>query len=396
MKIVYIDDFFHPDAGYHMNLLSKYWSMFGHEVILLTAEAEKTPSSLKSFFDYNDIETKDKLFEDKNNVKIYRMPIYRVISGRAVYKHNIFDKIAEINPDIVYCNGNDSLIGMQLTIKDKKANYGLVLDSHMLAVASRNKFKKLYYWVYRRFFTPIIIKNSIPVIRTQEDDYIEKALGIPLSNSPYISFGSDTLNFHPDTTIRKRFREANGISDDTFVILYAGKLNKAKGIELLGEVVKKKLETKRKILFMIVGGVDSSIPDANHFFDDSENEVLRFPTQKYPDLPQFYQASDLVIFPKQCSLSFFDAQACGVPVVFEDNQLNMTRAKNGNALTFKADNAEDFRAKMIEFIEMDKDRYHKFSQNAIDYIKRDYNYEDKAREYIPILESRLKTIRSGR
>jgi len=42
-------------------------------------------------------------------------------------------------------------------------------------------------------------------------------------------------------------------------------------------------------------------------FRRSENRVIRFPTQKYTELPRFYQVADLAVFPKQCSLSFYDA-----------------------------------------------------------------------------------------
>ena len=98
MRIVYIDDFFHPDAGYHINLLSKYWSLFGHKVYLVTAEVDKIPGSLKSFFDYDDIESKDRTFEKKNRVRIVRVPIKKVVSGRAVYKNSVFQTINRLRP----------------------------------------------------------------------------------------------------------------------------------------------------------------------------------------------------------------------------------------------------------------------------------------------------------
>ena len=390
MRIIYIDDFFHPDAGYHINLLSKYWSLFGHEVFLLTAESEKIPESLKSFFDYSNIKEKDRDFELKNRVKIIRLPIIRVISGRAIYTKEIFRKIERINPDIVYCNGNDSLIGMQLTLRAKKAKYGLVLDSHMLEIASVNKFREAYHMFYKKIFAPIIIKQEIPVIRTQESDYIEKYLGIPLKMSPFISFGSDTLNFHPDAEVRKRFRKENGISQNAFVVVYAGKLNEAKGIDLLKKTITNKFNLGVEIVFLIVGTLDSSINDPDKYFNNCQNRVIRYPTQKYPDLPKFYQASDIAIFPKQCSLSFYDVQACGLPVVFEDNSLNIIRASHGNALVFQHDNVEDFRDKITLLANMDSVRFKTMQKHAIQYIMENYDYKDKAMEYIPILESKLK------
>ena len=395
MRIIYIEDFFHPEAGYHINLLSKYWTLFGHEVVIFTAEAGKIPKSLTSFFDYSNIEEKDKEFENRNKVKIERLPIYCEISGRAVYKRQIFRKIKQYHPDIVYCNGNDSLIGMQLVLRSRRSDYGLVLDSHMLKIASQNKFRKIYYALYKRLITPVICKRKIPVIRTQDDNFIEECLGIPLSMSPFISFGSDTLNFHPDEDSRMTFRNKNNISKEAFVVIYAGKLNKAKGIELLREALRSRFPSRREIVFLIVGTIDSGINNGDDFFEGCDNRIIRFPTQTYTNLPEFYQAADIAIFPRQCSLSFFDVQACGLPVVFEDNQLNCIRASYGNALLFRQGDCEDFRNKIIEFESMDPDTFLSVKNSSIRFIKEKYDYRDKAMEYIPILESQLNSKRDS-
>ena len=49
MKIVQIEDFFHPDAGYKINILSKYFARMGHETVIITAELDKMPDFLTSF-----------------------------------------------------------------------------------------------------------------------------------------------------------------------------------------------------------------------------------------------------------------------------------------------------------------------------------------------------------
>ena len=49
MRFVHIEDFFHPNAGYQVNLLSKLQVKQGHEVIIITAELDKIPDHLISF-----------------------------------------------------------------------------------------------------------------------------------------------------------------------------------------------------------------------------------------------------------------------------------------------------------------------------------------------------------
>ena len=74
MKIVNIEDFFHPDAGYQINILSKYLASFGHEVIIITAETDKIPDELTAFFKRDNIEQLDKDYTEKYGVKIIRLP----------------------------------------------------------------------------------------------------------------------------------------------------------------------------------------------------------------------------------------------------------------------------------------------------------------------------------
>lgn len=77
-------------------------------------------------------------------------------------------------------------------------------------------------------------------------------------------------------------------------------------------------------------------------FQQSPNRIIRFPTQKYVDLAPFFQSADLALIPVQCSLSLFDLNAAGVPVLAEDNDVNVVRCGYGNGWTFRAGDLQDF------------------------------------------------------
>lgn len=389
MNIVHIEDFFHPDAGYQCNILLKYMALEGHKVSLITSEMDKMPLYMTSFFGKNDIESKDKEFTKKTGVDIYRVPIFRYFSGRSIYKPRIKKLVTSLSPDVLYIHGNDSIIGILYTLRSKKLTFPIILDSHMLEMASKNPFKNLFRIFYKTFITPIIIKRKIQIIRIQDDDYIEKFLGIPLTLSPFISIGSDTLLFHPDEETRRNFRNENLINDNDFVILYAGKLDESKGGKLLAETFLKKIESKKNknIILIIVGNIvsDEYGNVVRELFNKSENRILFFPTQKYIDLPKYFQSADLVVFPKQCSLSFFDAQACGVPVVSEDNNINTARLNVNNGFTFKSGDADDFRDKISFCIDMDDEKYSKMKFDSQSFVYKNYNYSDISREYMSVI-----------
>lgn len=395
MKIVNVEDFFHPDAGYQINILSKYLVALGHEVTIITSEMEKVPTTLTSFFVRENIEGRDQAYSNQYGVKILRLPLKGFISGRAIFTKELFFTIQAEKPDVVFVHGNDTLTGMRYLLKYKRLGYPLVMDSHMLEMASTNKFNKLFRRFYKHFFTPLITKNGIPVIRTQDDPYVEKCLGIPLSQCPWISVGSDTMLFYADEEARKRFRKDNNIPEDAFVIIYAGKLDESKGGLLLAEAIQKKVEAKRDIVFLIVGktGTDDYGSKVEAVFSQSENQVLRFPTQLYTDLPKFYQSADCAVFPRQCSLSFYDVQACGLPVIFEDNNINVDRAAHENAVTFKSGDSQDFRNKIVEMCNLPTETFSKMKEKSIAFVKGAYDYADIAKQYCRVIESTVANQR---
>ena len=390
MRIVEIEDIFHPEAGYQINILSKYMVQFGHEVTIITARLDQIKSSAVSFFGADHLEQKDQTYSKKYGVKIIRLPVDKMISGRVVFGRELIPAIQQVKPDIVYVHGNDTLTGMRYLLQYKKLGYPLIMDSHMLEMASTNRFNKIFRKVYQYIFTPIIIKNKIQVIRTQDDPYVEKCLGIPLSQAPWISVGSDTMLFHPDEEAKTRFRRRYEIPQDDFVIIYAGKLDESKGGMLLAEAIQKKMQTNKEVTFLIIGkAVGEYGRQVEETLKASENRVLRFPTQKYEDLAGFYQAADLAVFPRQCSLSFYDVQACGLPVVFEDDTVNVGRAKCSNAVTFIEGDAADFRKKMADIINLPQAEFSRMQTAAQQYVSENFDYKKIAMKYCMMIEEEM-------
>lgn len=387
MKIVQLEDFFHPDAGYKINILSKYFARMGHETVILTAELDRMPDYLTSFFGRDNIAARDREYSERYGVQIIRRPIWAYVSGRALFKDDLAELVNSLHPDVLYVHGNDTAAGMWILRHLKAFDCPMVMDNHMVEMASQNPLRKLYRAYYRSFITPIIIKNRIPVIRAMNDDYVERCLGVPLSLAPWISYGSDMLLFHPDKAAGAKFREANGISRDAFVVLFAGKFDESKGGMLLAELTCREIKTDREIVYLMIGNATGEYGAAvEKRFKDSRYRIIRLPTQKYCDLAGFYQAADVGLIAKQASLNFFDMEACGVPVLSEDNNLNRDRTPCGNGWLFRPDDADDFAARLEHIVNMDSAELEKASENAYNYVKEKYDYYKKALEYMDIIQ----------
>jgi len=202
MNIVHVEDFFHPDAGYQVNLLSRLQQGDGHKVTVVTAELDKVPSTLTAFFGKDRIAEKDSEFERATGVRIVRVPLLAFLSGRAIFHPRLFRIVSALKPDVVFVHGQDTLTGMLFTRFSRWLKYPIVLDCHMLEMASLNRFREYFRAFYRRFITPVILRENIPLIRVHNSDYVQSCLGVPLNRTELLSFGTDTVHFSPNPAAR--------------------------------------------------------------------------------------------------------------------------------------------------------------------------------------------------
>lgn len=397
MKFVHVEDFVHPNAGYQINLLTRLQVQQGHEVIIVAGELDKIPVFLTSFFGKDNIEEKDRKFEKETGVKIIRHPLYAYYSGRAIYKPGLHKVIKSLNPDVLFIHNEDTVMGMKLLWDYKKMNVPYVLDCHMLEMASENKFREFFRVFYRRFVTPVILKNNIPLIRVVDTDFVQKHYNIPLSKTKLLSFGTDTDFYKPDSKVKVEFRKELGIDNTDFVVIYAGKMDPAKGGEFLAESLKEKINIEgRKVQFVIIGNPpkDEYGTKVDILFSQSENSILRLPTQTYFDLAKFYQIADIAIFPKQCSMSYFEVQSCELPVVLEENEINNSRISDKKGLLFSKSSVSEFRSCIEQFGNMEKEEFEIYKQSARKNIVDNYNFVPIAQQFTDVMMEEYEKFHS--
>lgn len=392
MKIVYVDETFHPAYGYQSNPLAKFQRVQGNEVTIVTVSKNQIHPVYREFGDNGEsVEKDDDVYQKATGVKIVRVKTKGYFMHRAVYSHAVFDAVRKEVPDVVFVHCAETLTAMRFLLHKKE--WPMMFDSHMLSMASQSRFVGAFEAVYRQVFRRIIEKNHYYVIRTQDDNYVNKHLGISQDLTPFISFGTDTIMFCPSTEARAKFRKDNQIGEKDFVVVYTGKLTEAKGGKLLAETFRKRFDVP--ITLVCVGSIPDSVygQEVQKVLDQSENRIIMFPTQKYMKLAPFYQMADLSIFPKQCSMSFYDAQACGLPVLSEDNNVNIDRCSHDNGANFKAGSIDDFRAKILMFATMSDDEMQVYKNNSRMFVESGYDYADIAKQYTDYLQRSISQVR---
>lgn len=392
MKIVYVDETFHPAYGYQSTPLAKFQQRQGNEVVIVTVSKGHLHPVYKAFGDNGEtLEQDDAAYEKMTGIKIVRVKTLGFFMHRAVYSPALFKAVRDQKPDIVFVHCVETLTAMRFLVHRKE--WPLMFDTHMLAMASKSRFVGRFEAFYRAVFRRIIEHYNYYVIRTQDDDYINTHMGVKKELTPFISFGTDTLLFQPSAQARAKFRKQYGIGPDDFVAVYTGKLTKAKGGTFLAETFRKKFDVPVTLVCVGTPTDDEYGQEVQKILDASENRILQFPTQKYMDLAPFYQMADLSVFAKQCSMSFYDAQACGVPVVSEANNVNCDRCGHHNGDNFEPGSVEDFRRKIMKFATMSLKERQEYSKNSRAFIENGYDYEDIARQYTDYLEKSIEQQR---
>lgn len=389
MKIIHVDETFHPAFGYQANPLAKFQQRQGNQVYIVTPTKEFLYPVYHEFGDYGEhLVEQDAEYEQSTGVKIIRIPAKGYFMKRLVYGKTIFETVAQLEPDVVFVHCIETLTAIRFILKNPK--YPMMFDTHMLSMASNNKLAKFYERIFRSVITTKIIRRRYDVIRTQDDNYINSHLGVPKEQTPFISFGTDTILFRPSSEVRERFRRENGIGQSDFVVVYTGKLTEAKGGKFLAEAFMRRFDVPVTLVCVGMPTDDEYGQQVKKILGSSENRVIMFPTQNYLDLAQFYQMADLSIFPKQCSMSFYDAQACGLPVLSEDNNINVDRCSHHNGANFKAGSIDDFREKVMMFVSMNSDERKTYRINSRAFIENGYDYTNIAKRYTDYLEKAVE------
>jgi glycosyltransferase involved in cell wall biosynthesis len=127
---------------------------------------------------------------------------------------------------------------------------------------------------------------------------------------------------------RVALRTRLGISEDELLCIYTGQFTEAKSPATLAEAVE----------LLVLGGVKArglfvgNGPQRDALSRFSHSLVLDF--MQNSELPVYYRAADVGVWPTQESTSMLDAAACGLPIVV-NHTLQAIERIDGNGLTYR-------------------------------------------------------------
>jgi D-inositol-3-phosphate glycosyltransferase len=172
--------------------------------------------------------------------------------------------------------------------------------------------------------------NRIIAATLAEKSQLEFLYETPSSKIVVIPPGVDTRHFYPIP--KDEAKEVIGISDDSHMILYVGRIEPLKGIDNLIQAISK--IQKKGVLkccphnLVIIGGEPDAKPEEMNaemarLQDlveelEIENFVVFLGKQDQQILPYYYSAAEVVVMPshyESFGMVALEAMACGTPVI---------------------------------------------------------------------------------
>lgn len=345
--------------------------------------------------DAKDSNRNPQLFEEKTGVKIYR---FRNISNALAYKSKLFiiprllSKTKHIlDPaDLVLFSDLRTFINWQLFpyLVTKKIPYGVFAygqipyDKGMKAIVKRI-FDKL--WV-----KDFIAKASYRFAQTEhEREMYSQFFDIPLNRIMLLPLPIKTFGNNINNQKLADFRKKYHIKTTDKVLLFVGRLNYLKGIDLLIKAVIPLLRKNNQLKLMVVGRDDGIEADLKSLVPNDLVEKVIFTGPLYnDDALSAYKSSTCFVFTpryyEETSVAALDALSYGIPVIVTRQSDIPGLEKYGAGLVIKntSDTIQEGVISLLGRVERGPDKIKKQCLSLIEDIYKSDKVTDKLLGYI--------------
>ena len=343
MKILHVTSFFQPGMGYQENCLAPAQVRLGHDVTILTSGCMPSEAALMGTQPEMPIE------DSIDGVSVIRLP--SPTHWRAhnwVYLKGLWPRIASIAPDVIHAQNVVTIPTWQVLSGNRGRRLPLVLDDHnnYFNIEPYSLAKRAFYGLFRWALRPLWIGSVGRVMPMSHEvrRLIEREFGIPERLTTLVHLGADPQRFHRDPEAGAAIRERLGIPRDAVVIVNAGKITRTKDNHVLLEAMAAIVRKQPRAHLLMIGNAP---PD---YRAELESAIARFnlksnttwlPFADNAELPAFYSAADIGVWPGDWSVTVLEAASCALPLVLPNREYALYSASNNNGLFFERGDADE-------------------------------------------------------
>jgi len=357
MKVVFISSWFSENTGYSENFFPKAFAKLGHEVHVVSSNVQIYYNSpnyreiYEPFIGPNIVATGIK---ELDGYKLHRLPYYE--SGKKLGIGNLREYLVKLNPDVIQTFNIDELATYDAAVVSRDNGFNLFTGCHLHAsVLRKNNRITLREKVERitnkfRYSLRLINRETIVCYPISSDaaDIAVSYYGVPESKIKIQPLGVDTDLFKPCIdkeleTKRNQLRSKLGFTESDIVCIYTGRFTREKNPQCLAKAIDYLNEQDKPYKGLFVGR--GTKEDVQYIQSMSGCTVYPFVTVQ--ELPYFYRAADVGVWPREESTSQIDAVACGLPIIVS-NRVQVTERVESNGLVYEESDYRDLANKLLE------------------------------------------------
>jgi len=390
MRIAFISPWYSESMGYTENLFPKAMSKLGVEVHLITSNAQinyYSPNYDQVYKPFLGPKLVDCGITKFDNYTIHRLPYYepkKITRGPGI--KGLYKYLSELSPDIIQTFEIEPVTTFAGAEYASKKKCLFFTECHIHASVFRKTQKKQWKEVIKNWINFFdlelrLINNVTKLCYPIAEDAAEIAIShyrVPERKIKVQSLGVDTDIFFPPQknehfVIRNKIRQEFGFSDSDIVCIYTGRFTKDKNPQCLAKAIQILNEDKFPFKGLFIGnGTEEDI----RFIKSMEGcQVGSFVPSK--DLPYYYWAADIGIWPREESTSQLDAMSCGLPLVLSNN-IKVVERIQGNGLLYNEGDPIDLASTIKKMI--DPDIRKNMSAIGVRKINESFSWEIIARE----------------
>lgn len=373
---------YNPKMGYQDNILPKYYVKLGFECITVTSQYYKECGSIVRDTNYKiSLENGSELIRIPNKYRVsYKGNRFlRLYSG--LYKVLVKEK-----PDIIFLHNFQFLSVHDVAQYCKKnKDVKVYADSHTDYVnsatnwLSKNILHKIIWRHCAKLIEPHIIKFW--GVTEQRCKFLEEVYNIPNNKIDLLVMGADDekIDFSNKEKIYNQIRKNLSISNDEFVIITGGKIDRNKNIHLLIDAVNNIID--RDIKLIIFGIFDDEMK--NIIEPKLENSNIKYIGWLDADkVYEYFLASDLGVFPGTHSVLWEQAVGTGLPCVFKKWDGMQHVDVGGNCIFLNNDDVDEIISSIKKTL--DNSFYNEMKKYAVENGISKFSYKEIAKKSIEV------------
>ena len=403
MKIAIVHESFTAKAGYTENSLARAYAQLGHNVAIITT----TRQAYHQLSNYEEIY--GRFFGPRtvapgvvpwDGCTLHRLECYEPLRNGHVAIRNLYLTLREFNPDVVQTLATSNFVSQQCAYIKWRLGYKLFTGAHQTLSVFDPKARHSARWSRQRLRSDVrrFMPGRFVSCATEKcfavtpdcADVAVKYYGVQASKIEMSHIGVDTSRFHPARTPEEidegnRLRRKWNITPETLLCMYTGRFTANKNPACLAEAV-----TRLRRAGLAVSAVFVGDGPQKKRLESTEGCVV-LPFQAWADLPSFYRAADICIWPSEESMSALDAAACGKPIIL-GNHIRALERVDGNGYTYETGSPES----LAETIRRMRDRQTRDSLGCAgaQKIRGSFSWELVAEQRLSTYSAALRVGRS--